>query len=144
MHFHCSKYRCLCPLILVPFSPKPATASQPRTSPKNGSTDVAAAESTCPSKRESMHRAHNPCSPFQTRSGVFMPTHQVPKSPNSCTTAGGERWPNGLEQVVLQFKLAPQCYQQCYGSPQLNSYHDPGPAATICSTQDRPQHSSLS
>jgi len=80
-------YRYLCP-----FHPSLQRHHNLPLVPKNGSADVAPAESACPSKQAAMHRAHNPCSPSQTRSGVFMPTCQAPKPPNSCTaTAGGER-----------------------------------------------------
>lgn len=122
------------PLGLVPCSPKPAMASQPSTSPKNGSADVATAANTCPSKQVSMPGAHNPRSPFPARFGVFMPNHQALKPPKSCTTAGRERRPNELEQIVLWFKLAPQHCQQCYGSLELNSNQTPSPATSICST----------
>lgn len=79
------------------------------------------------------HATHAPLS--RKGLGLFMPNHQAPKPPNSCTTTGGgERRPNEFEQVVLWFKPAPRCYQQCYGSPELDSCHEPSPAATIHST----------
>lgn len=117
---------------LCPFHP----SQQQHHSLENGSADVGAAESTHRRRWESIHRARNPCSSFQARSGVFTLTHQALKPPKSCTTTAGETQPGGIEQVVLWFKLVPWAYR----SPEFDSYHDPSAVAPSTPPEDRPQH----